>query len=63
MNNSRRKQLEAILSSLEDVKCDEQEYLDNMPENLFESERAENAQNAIDRLEEAISNIEEIIYV
>ena len=68
MNNSRRKEIRAIIAKLEEVKeCvenvrdEEQEYLDNMPENLQCSERADVAQNAIDNMEYALDNLEEAV--
>lgn len=72
MNKARRKQLEEIIEriqgiseDLESIMSDEEEYRDNMPENLQGSERYEIAynacyamQDALDNLEEAISNVE-----
>lgn len=74
MNKERRKQIAAIVnrisgivSDLEMVKDDEDEYRDNMPENLQggtrydDSDEASNVmQCALDALEEASSNLEEI---
>lgn len=66
MNNQRRKQitklieeLEAIKLTLEEIQGDEQDYLDNMPENLQDSARAEASQDAIDLLEYAGENVTE----
>lgn len=73
MNQIRRKSLaeiqdkiEALREELETLKCEEEEYRDNMPENLQGSERyqwADDACNnldmALDSLEEACSYIEE----
>lgn len=68
MNNSRRKQLSAILSVLEDmntrieeIKDEEQDCFDNMPEGLQGSEKGEKAENAISALEDVISSLEEAI--
>lgn len=68
MNNKRRKHINNIINILETSKDEiseileeEQNALDNMPENLLESERAELTQNAIDLLEEAVNNVEEAI--
>ena len=68
MNNKRRKQINNIIKSLEQSKDDissvmeeEQDALDNMPESLLESERAEQSQTAIDLLDEAINNLDEAI--
>lgn len=72
MNKFRRKalsdiidQLEELKSSIEELQQEEEEYRDNMPENLQSSERYEIADNAcsnlydaVDSLENAISSIE-----
>lgn len=66
MNKIRRKNLQAIIDqleelkgSLEDLQAEEEEYRDNMPENLQGSERYERADTACDGLEEAVSGLEE----
>lgn len=66
MNKSRRQQLrkwlediEAIKNELERIIEDEQEYYDNIPENLQGSERASDSEEAIDNMNEAVSTIEE----
>lgn len=68
MNNPRRKRISELADKLSDIMGDlqechyeEQEYMDNMPENLWGSERYSIAENAIDYLEEAISNLEDVI--
>ena len=71
MNKKRRKELDMLIPRIEKIKGEleslmkeEQEYFENMPENLYGSERHEIAGNAIcgmeyaiDELENAISNI------
>ena len=73
MNKTRRKSLVEIASKLEDIKAEiealrdeEQDYYDNMPENLQGSERGEIAESAVyamecamDGIENAIDNLEE----
>ena len=66
MNKQRRKQiqdninaLESIKSRLEDILADEEDYFENIPENLQSSMRAETSEEAIDVLTEAIDAIEE----
>ncbi|MDB7829194.1 hypothetical protein [Intestinimonas butyriciproducens] len=66
MNKSRRtslKQASGLLDRVIDIirtaKDDEQECLDNLPENLQNSERYETMEAAIDSLEEAIDKIDE----
>ena len=65
MNKIRRKNLQSIIDqleelkgSLEDLQAEEEEYRDNIPENMQESERYEKAD---DNLEEVISSIEAAI--
>lgn len=68
MNKSRRKeldalreQLEEIRGSLEDLMAEEEEYRDNIPENLQGSERYENAEIACERMSGAIDDIESAV--
>lgn len=72
MNKARRKALDEVISKIEEAKellenlqAEEEEYRDNMPENLQSSERYEaadaavdNMSSAVDALDEAISSIE-----
>ena len=62
MNKKRRERLQAAVAHLEmatgiveDVRNDEQDSLDNMPENLRQSERYSLMEDAIDYLEDAVS--------
>lgn len=66
MNNIRRKQLRHIseklselLSELEVLRDEEQEYYDNMPESLTESERGQKSYEAISNLDDAYGSLEE----
>lgn len=73
MNKERRKRVNEIIQGIEELKAEvegildeETEYRDNIPENMQQSERYENAdtncynlQYAIDNIEEAVSNLEE----
>ena len=68
MNKIRRKNLQAIIDqleelkgSLEDIQAEEEEYRDNIPDNMRESERYEKADEACDNLSEAVDNLEEVI--
>ena len=61
MNKQRRKELQKIYElineakdRLEMVKDEEEEYKDNMPENLQGSERYERAEEIVNDLDEAI---------
>lgn len=69
MNKNRRKmirkiveQLGGLKEELDNVKDEEQEALDSMPENLQESERGEEMQTAIDVMEDACGDLESILY-
>lgn len=73
MNKPRRKQIqevidklgslqsemEALIEEIEGIQSDEEEYRDNMPENLQGSERYERADAACDALESARDTLEE----
>ncbi len=68
MNKQRRKEIQTIsndliplMTSIEDLLAEEQDYFDNIPENLQSSEKAEIAENAISNLEEALDNIRECV--
>ena len=68
MNRIRRKALNDIKDQIEMLRCtleqlaeEEEEYRDNMPENLQGSERYEKADEACDSLDEAINNLEEAV--
>lgn len=68
MNKIRRKnlqtiidQLEGLKGSLEDLLAEEEEYRDNIPENMQESERYEKADEACDNLSGAVDSLEEAI--
>lgn len=70
MNKIRRQQLrkwledmENIKSELEVIRDDEQDYFDNMPENLQGSQRGMDAEEAIEQMEEAVSSIEDAISI
>ena len=68
MNKPRRKQLEDIITKLDELKealevlqKEEEEYRDNIPENLQGSERYEKAEAACDNLYEAASSLDEAL--
>ena len=70
MNKARRQQLAKWLQDLEEIKgelenicSDEEEYFDNMPENLQGSQRGMDAEEAIDIMNEAVSSLEDAISV
>lgn len=55
-----REQFEAIICVIEDLRDEEQEYYDNMPEGFQNSEPGERAQQAVDNLENAASSLDQI---
>ena len=68
MNKQRRKDIDAIVEQFEEIKnaiqCvydEEEEYRDNIPENMQSSERYETADAACSALDDALNNIDEAI--
>ena len=68
MNKARRKTLQELYDiiteakdKLDAVRDEEEEYKDNIPENLQCSERYERAEAAVDALESAVSSLEEAL--
>lgn len=67
MNKVRRKELQELYDIISEAKDrlemlhDEEEYKDNMPENLQSSERYEKAEAAVDALDSAVSSLEEVL--
>jgi hypothetical protein len=74
MNNARRREidreaadlrealeaLDNVRANLENLRDEEQEYLDAMPEGLQQSDRGEVAQAAIERIEEVIDALDSL---
>lgn len=68
MNKARRKELSRAVELLEEAQSiiescrdEEQEYMDNMPENLQESEKYYAAEEAVNNMDEAYDKIDEVI--
>ena len=68
MNKSRRKELKkwlenigTIKSELENIVDDEQNYYDQIPENLQSGQRACDSEEAIDKMNEAVDILDEAI--
>lgn len=68
MNKLRRKGIQEIMDRLEELKSDfellkyeEEEYRDNIPENLQGSDRYEMADEACDNLSSAFDSLEEAL--
>ena len=74
MNNTRRRKIKNIMdrmeelrqllsdisSDLEEVKDEEEEARDNIPESLWETEKYQKADEAVDALENAMSYLEDM---
>ena len=68
MNKERRKNLQSIIEGLEALKADletlveeEEEYRDNIPENMQSGERYERAEEACDAMQCAVDAFDEVI--
>ena len=68
MNANRRKEIAKIVTELEELKSrletvleEEQEYYDNVPENLQNSERYQESEEYISYMEDAVSEFDSII--
>lgn len=68
MNKARKKKLQSILGqfeelmdALETLQEEEEEYRENMPENLWGSEKYEASEEASSDMDDAISSLEEAI--
>ena len=60
MNQERRKKLSKICNLLEELRNEEQETFDNLPESLQLSEKGDNMERNIDAIEEARGELEEL---
>lgn len=56
-----RKEIENCKENLQKILDEEQDYFDNMPENLQGSMRGSDSEDAIDIMESCIENLENII--
>ena len=68
MNKVRRKELQELYDIISEAKDrlemlhdEEEEYMENIPENLQSSERYEKAEAAVDALDTAVSSLEEAL--
>jgi hypothetical protein len=59
--NTLIKTFEELVDTLEEIHGEEQEYFDNMPENIQQSEKGEQTQSAINCLENAVDNLGDLI--
>lgn len=56
-----RKEMESCKENLQKILDEEQDYFDNMPENLQGSMRGSDSEDAIDIMESCIEDLENII--
>ena len=68
MNNKRRKQIENLILKItflkeeaSKIQEDEQDYYDNIPENLQSSIRAEESEEAIEIFDDVMESMDDII--
>lgn len=68
MNNQRRKEIEQVIkdldkisSQIDGIQDEEQDYLDNIPENLQDSDRYYAAEEVVDNLGLAKDSIDEAV--
>lgn len=68
MNKTRRKELTTISDKLDELRIDlvtlrdeEQEYIDNMPEGICNSEKGTTAENAVSYMDDAINSLDDAI--
>lgn len=60
MNKDQRERLDVIAASIEDIKFEEQEKYDNLPDGFRDGEQGSKLQEGIDALETAIDAIQGI---
>lgn len=53
--------VEDLIPNLENLRDEEQEYLDAMPENMQDGDKGEVAREAVSKLEEAIEALQEMV--
>jgi len=68
MNKTRRKaladlamEIDAIRPAIEELQCEEQDFLDNMPEAMQEGEKGQAVQAAVDALEAAVCSLDDAV--
>lgn len=68
MNNTRRKHLrdliekmEGIKSEIEEIRTEEEEYYNNMPEAFQDGDKGDRAQTVIEYLDEAMTAADDVI--
>jgi len=61
MNQARRREIEVVISQLDDIITNEQEAYDNMPESIQESEKGETMEAGLDSLQEAVETLGEVL--
>jgi hypothetical protein len=60
MNKERRRKIEKAAAILTEVRDDEQLARDNLPEGIYDSEKADKMDEAVYQLDDALGNLAEI---
>lgn len=53
--------IQTVIDDIESVKCEEEDYKDNMPENMQQGERYSRAEEVVGYLEEAMSALQNLV--
>ena len=68
MNKQRRREIDLIIAKIEDAKIhleniiqEEQDFLDNMPENMQAGDRGQKSEEAVSNLETALDQLDESV--
>ena len=61
MNKTRRNRISKAIDELRSILNEEQDVYDNIPENLLDTDRASESEEAINVLEDVIDQLEDII--
>ena len=68
MNKARREMIRKVIEALDDARVmldeireEEEDYMNNIPENLTGSERYEKAEESVYNMEDAVSTLEEMV--
>lgn len=56
-----KSQLENLREDLDTIKTEEEEYFENIPDSLKEGERAQTSETAIENMQEAYDQFDEVI--
>ena len=63
MNKTRRRRLEACITTLQEIEYEEREAYENMPDSLRDSEKGEAMEICADTIAQACSDLEELVMI